>query len=79
MSATSDKNNDETKVVDELENNLFELLVEIRAGERRAEKIKMAIRALKPDFVDLDVMEVISKPLSEQLDPITQAQREKQE
>ena len=68
MSATSDKNNDETKVVDELENNLFELLVEIRAGERRAEKIKMAIRALKPDFVDLDVMEVISRPLSEQKD-----------
>ena len=65
--------------LEELENKLFETLVDIRAGERRVEKLKMQIRTLKPDFVDLDIIDVIRKPLSEQLDPITLAQREKQE
>ena len=65
--------------LEELENKLFETLVDIRAGERRVEKLKMQILAIKPDFVDLDIIDVISKPLSEQLDPITLAQREKQE
>ena len=65
--------------LEELENELLETLVDIRAGERRVEKLKMQIRILKPGFVDLDIIDVISKPLSEQLDPITLAQREKQE
>ena len=65
--------------IEKLEDELLETLVTIRAGERKAEKIKMQIRAIKPDFVDLDVIGVLSKPLSEQLDPITQAQRERQE
>ena len=65
--------------LEELENELFETLVDIRAGERRVEKLKMQIRTLKPDFVDLDIIDVIRKPLSEQLDPITRAQAEKQE
>jgi len=82
--------------LEELENELFETLVNIRAGERKVEKIKMQIRAIKPDFVDLDIIGVLSKPLSEltspidgneekphrsevEEDPITQAQRERQE
>ena len=65
--------------LEELENKLFETLVDIRAGERRVEKLKMQILAIKPDFVDLDIIDVIRKPLSEQLDPITLAQKEKQE
>jgi hypothetical protein len=65
--------------VEELENELVEILLQRKEGERREAKIKMQIRAIKPDFVDLDVMEVLNKPLSEQLDPITLAQRDKQE
>jgi len=56
--------------LEELENELFETLVNIRAGERKVEKIKMQIRAIKPDFVDLDIIGVLSKPLSELTSPI---------
>ena len=72
-------NNDETKSIAELEDELVDVIRTIREGERKEAKIKMMIRALKPDFVDLDIIDVIRKPLSEQLDPITLAQREKQE
>ena len=57
--------------LEELENKLFETLVDIRAGERRVEKLKMQIRILKPDFVDLDIIDVISKPLSKLTGPIS--------
>ena len=72
-------NNDETKSIQELEDELVDVIRTIREGEKKEAKIKMMIRVLKPDFIDLDVIDVISKPLSEQLDPITLAQREKQE
>ncbi|NIT03433.1 hypothetical protein GTO10_00605 [Candidatus Saccharibacteria bacterium] len=82
-----------SKAIEELEDELVEILRARREGERREEKIKMMIRRIKPDFVDLDIVEVLSKPLSEQLssmngkekpyrsetgDPITMAQEEKQ-
>ena len=76
MSAMSDKNIEETRAAEELEHELADELIEIAEREKRVEKLKMAIRTLRPDF---DFMDVISRPLSEQLDPITLAQREKQE
>ena len=37
--------------IEKLEDELLETLVTIRAGERKAEKIKMQIRAIKPDLL----------------------------
>ena len=76
MSSMSNKNIEETRIAEELEHELADELIEIAEREKKVEKLKMAIRTLRPDF---DFMDVISKPLSEQLDPITLAQREKQE
>ena len=63
-------NNDETKSIAELEDELVDAIRVIREGERKEAKIKAMIRALKPDFVDLDIVDVISKPLSELTSPI---------
>ena len=63
-------NNDETKSIQELEDELVDVIRTIREGEKKEAKIKMMIRVLKPDFIDLDIVDVISRPLSEQLSPI---------
>ena len=63
-------NNDETKSIQELEDELVDVIRTIREGEKKEAKIKMMICVLKPDFIDLDIVDVISRPLSEQLSPI---------
>ena len=63
-------NNDETKSIVELEDELVDVIRTIREGERREAEIKAMIRVLNPDFVDLDIVDVLSKPLSELTSPI---------
>ena len=67
MSAMSDKDIGETRAAEELEHELADELIEIAEREKRVEKLKMAIRTLRPDF---DFMDVIRKPLSELTSPI---------
>ena len=70
------ENIEEKNALDELLDLYADKLRIIREEEREVAKLKLQIRALMPSF---DFMDIFDKPLSEQLDPITRAQREKQE
>ena len=68
------ENIEEKNALDELLDLYADKLRIIREEEREVARIRLKIQSLRPSF---DFMDIFDKPISEQLDPITLAQREK--